>query len=231
MASDRALIIFDVDGTLIESEAFDSECYVAAISEHLGIARFSPDWGMFAHPTDPGVTAELYLRHLGREPTRSELNAFIDLYVRRLDSNVVSRRSALSEIRGAAGMLATLRLSERHSVAIATGAWSRSALVKLGAAGIEIEGLPFASGDEAIDRCSIFSLAARRSPGPFARTILVGDGVWDVATARSLNMAFLGVGSGARADQLRAAGADVIVGDFSSIETVIAALELAAIPR
>lgn len=230
MASDRALIIFDVDGTLIESDAIDSECYVAAISEHLGIKECSPDWGTYAHPTDPGVTIELYLRHLGRGPTPVELDAFIDLYVKRLEEDVASRRSALSEVGGAASMLATMRANERYSVAIATGAWRRSALVKLGAAGIDIEGIPFASGDDAIDRCSIFSLAARRARGPFSRTILVGDGVWDVATARSLNMAFLGVGSGTRADKLRAAGAETVVGDFSSTEAVTVALKLASIP-
>ena len=37
----KALVIFDVDGTLVRSMAVDSQCYVSAFCDHLGIDSIS----------------------------------------------------------------------------------------------------------------------------------------------------------------------------------------------
>jgi phosphoglycolate phosphatase-like HAD superfamily hydrolase len=55
-------------------------------------------------------------------------------------------------------------------------------------------------------------------------------GVWDVHAAQTLGIPFVGVGQGARAQRLRAAGASVVVADFTHIEATVAALEGAARP-
>ncbi len=62
------------------------------------------------------------------------------------------------------------------------------------------------------------------------RIVCVGDGVWDVRTARQLGYAFIGVGSGAEADRLRAEGAGHVVADFRDTVRVISALEVAEVP-
>lgn len=48
-------------------------------------------------------------------------------------------------------------------------------------------------------------------------TLLVGDTVSDVATARTLGWRFLGVGTGAGAVQLARAGAKIIVPHFADL--------------
>ncbi len=49
-------------------------------------------------------------------------------------------------------------------------------------------------------------------------------------TARQLGYAFIGVGSGAEADRLRAEGAGHVVADFRDTVRVISALEVAEVP-
>ena len=42
----------------------------------------------------------------------------------------------------------------------------------------------------------------------------VGDGGWDAKAAQQLKWGFVGIGSGARADRLRQAGAEVVIPDY-----------------
>ena len=90
---------------------------------------------------------------------------------------------------------------------VATGAWRRSAMLKLAAAEIDIAGLVFASADDAVDRGEIVRKAMVQLAGGVDRAIFVGDGLWDVATASRLGLGILGIGSGEWAAELRGAGA------------------------
>ena len=91
-------------------------------------------------------------------------------------------------------------------VAMATGAWRPSALVKLSAAGIPHEGIPLASASDHWARAEIIRRAVAAVSSEAAPVVYVGDGVWDGRAARALDHAFLGVASGARAQELRDAG-------------------------
>ncbi len=53
------LAIFDVDGTLVQSYELDSECFVAAFNDALGIADVDTDWARYDHVTDPGIAAQI----------------------------------------------------------------------------------------------------------------------------------------------------------------------------
>ena len=65
----------------------------------------------------------------------------------------------------------------------------------------------------------------------FARIVSIGDGLWDVRTARKLNFPFLGIGSGAREEELRRAGATHVLQDFADYDGLIQYLEEAEVPR
>ncbi len=66
--------------------------------------------------------------------------------------------------------------------------------------------------------------------GEFARMVCIGDGVWDVHTATSLGLPCIGVGGGAGAERLAAAGAAHVVADFTDLEAILNALEDATLP-
>ncbi|WP_034994939.1 HAD family hydrolase [Beijerinckia mobilis] len=225
------LVVFDVDGTLIDSMAIGAECYIGAFNDHLPGARARADWENYRHVTDSGVAIELYQRHFGRMPTTQELRSFQDLYVERLKTRLAPPADSLTEISGAAQLLADLRRDSRFAVAIATGAWKVPIHLRLAAAGIDIGNFPFASADDAIERQTIFALAAERAGGVFRRIVLVGDGIWDVATAKSLGWCFVGIGTGPQAASLREAGAMQVVENYLNLTKVVSLLETAAPPQ
>ncbi|HET9210930.1 MAG TPA: hypothetical protein VFR03_11060 [Thermoanaerobaculia bacterium] len=45
------LAIFDLDGTLTDTNAVDGECYLEAMSTELGCV-LNPDWATYQHCTD-----------------------------------------------------------------------------------------------------------------------------------------------------------------------------------
>ena len=105
-------------------------------------------------------------------------------------------------------------------VGVATGGWRVSAERKLSTVGVPTD-LLYATADDAEARVDIFGLAWTRATAHSARpgvTVLVGDSVWDVATARRLGWRFLGVGRGANARHLREAGAALIVPDYADLD-------------
>jgi phosphoglycolate phosphatase-like HAD superfamily hydrolase len=63
------------------------------------------------------------------------------------------------------------------------------------------------------------------------RVVSVGDAIWDVRTATAVGWPFVGVATGARADQLRVHGVSTILADLSDVDEVTAALEAARTPE
>jgi phosphoglycolate phosphatase-like HAD superfamily hydrolase len=69
------LVVFDIDGTLTDTNLVDGECYWRAVREVLGLSGERPDWSDFHHVTDVGIAAELCARHLGRQLSSPEIEA------------------------------------------------------------------------------------------------------------------------------------------------------------
>ena len=81
-------------------------------------------------------------------------------------------------------------------VAIATGGWAETALIKLAAIGVNLDGIGFASSSDAHQRTKIMDLAAQRALRgvvPTTRTYL-GDGAWDQRASAELGYRFIAIG-------------------------------------
>jgi beta-phosphoglucomutase-like phosphatase (HAD superfamily) len=65
------LIMFDLDGTLVDSTKVDSGCYLQALVDVFGfdLDRIDRDWGNYPHVTDAGILQTLCQTELGRNPT------------------------------------------------------------------------------------------------------------------------------------------------------------------
>ncbi len=64
------LIAFDIDGTLIDSDEFDSELFVQAVQAVLGI-DIDDNWSVYRHVTDGGIMQIAEQRALrGRRASR-----------------------------------------------------------------------------------------------------------------------------------------------------------------
>ena len=128
-----------------------------------------------------------------------------------LNDRYHSNSTNFTEITGASIALNRLKRESDWAVAIATGCWRESALLKLRAAQIDIEGIPAAFAEDGLSREEILETAVLQAlqdyrVDSFAKTVSIGDGLWDVRTARRLGFTFLGVGGGEAVAFLERAG-------------------------
>lgn len=217
------LIMFDIDGTLTETNDVDTRCYVQAMSEHLGVAIDS-EWSRYRHVTDSGIAAELLERH-GRPP--GELDQIRARFVALITDALRATPDACTPIPGAADFLRSLRRMPDIVIGLATGAWSESARAKLHHARLDVEDLAFASADDAESRIDIMNACRDRAASrgmPISETIYVGDGIWDAQASQALGWRFIGIAQGIRAEQLRQAGASKVFADFRNPRQVLSEL-------
>ncbi|GHF15523.1 phosphoglycolate phosphatase [Kordiimonas sediminis] len=192
------LTIFDIDGTLINSSAFEDRLYSQAVKDCLQL-DCPTNWEGYTHVTDAGILAELIFKQLNREMTDKELamvrDRFIELMMDELDSNP----DVCQPIAGAHELLEKLHNSDNHMVAIATGGWGTTACFKLATAGFSIDRLIIASSDDHFDRMEIMTLARERAEERvgekgFETITYVGDAPWDELASEGLGWRFIGIG-------------------------------------
>jgi phosphoglycolate phosphatase-like HAD superfamily hydrolase len=225
------LAIFDIDGTLTATNAVDDECYLRAVADMLGVDVGAVDWSDAPHVSDGAIARWLWTRHRDRVPSAREVAELQQRFVALLNAELASSPERFVPIEGACEIVQHLR-SAGWSVALATGAWGASAKIKLRAAGLLANRIPLACSDDAEAREDIVRLAWQRAEAgrPFRRVVSVGDGPWDVRTACSLGIPFVGIATGDRADRLRREGATTILPHFADSLAVMAAFASASVP-
>ena len=223
------LVMFDIDGTLTQTNAADTSCYVRAICEVLKVEKIDSDWHNYQHVTDSGIATELLRRRNHRTTNSTELSQICDRFVDMLDQTFERDQSLCREVPGAGRVLKTLRARADIVIALATGGWERSARLKLRRAGIDVTGLAIATADDAIERDRIMQIARDRAAGlcesaQFQSITYIGDGLWDWQASQRMDVAFIGIGSDARAERLRAAGAKWVLTNYSQPSDFFGAL-------
>jgi phosphoglycolate phosphatase-like HAD superfamily hydrolase len=226
----KSLAIFDIDGTLTKTTQVDDQCFVQSFVDELGITDLDTDWSHYPTVCDSGITQHIFRTHLGRVPSATEIARLQRRFVSLLEHAYEREPRLFVEVPGAGMALQSLRQQPDWAVAIASGGWQASALFKLGKAGIAVNGLPAAFADHGVTREVILAavlMMARHTyrQRHFAHVVYVGDGVWDVRTARQLSLDFVGVASEDRGAALRAEGARAIIQDFTDFDQFRQTLE------
>ncbi|HEX8500042.1 MAG TPA: HAD family hydrolase [Pyrinomonadaceae bacterium] len=229
------LAIFDIDGTLTETNDVDSVCFVQAMADAHAVVGMNTNWGEYAHTTDSFITREVLRGRYGRAPDAGELTSFQSRFVGLLEDYRSKDATLFAEIGGAAEALARLGREPGWAWAVASGCWRGSGELKLRAAGLETGGAPAAFAEDGLSREEILLAAVARAREfygceNFERVVSLGDGLWDVRAAQNLGFAFVGVGSGERAAELRQAGASHVVEDFTDYERLIRCLSESEVP-
>jgi beta-phosphoglucomutase-like phosphatase (HAD superfamily) len=183
-------IIFDMDGTLVDSEAIDDHLFRAAVEEVLGRVRIREDWNDYEHITGAGL-----IRDICRDNSLEFDGA--EERVKNRFGELVSRHLRLTgpclPIAGAAAFWRQIRADDRFTVGVATGDWEHTARMKLNAAGYDLEGVCLASSDDSQVRTGIMEHCRSMLP-PTQTTTYIGDGEWDLAATTALGWHFIGVG-------------------------------------
>ncbi|MEM7394574.1 MAG: HAD family hydrolase, partial [Verrucomicrobiota bacterium] len=166
-------IIFDIDGTLVDSAAWDAELYVESVQEFLGDVHIHTDWSLYKHVTDSGILQQIFEENTipGNESMAKDIE----------ESFCIKTSKRIQEqpcraIPGAAEALRQLRACPHWQVGVATGGWRKTAHAKLESAGIDVSGLPVVSSSDHVARTEIMQACRSRMKQPEGRTVYVGDG-------------------------------------------------------
>lgn len=184
--------IFDIDGTLLQSDASDDAMYLESIRAALGDVKLRPSWGMYTQFTAAGILAEI-LRDNDLEATPERVAAVRGSFVEGVRRHM-SEHGPFAEIPGALAYVQSLHTSTTHRIAYATGGWGGSALLKLSLAGFPVDGVPLASSDDHFERPQIMLRALGQLNGVFDTITYYGDGHWDAVAANALGWQFVPVG-------------------------------------
>lgn len=185
--------IFDIDGTLLQSDASDDALYLAAVRDVLGDVSLRPSWGMYTQFTAAGILAEI-LADNALEATPKTVAAVRDRFVESIRGHL-SEHGPFAEIPGASAFVQSLHESATHRIAYATGGWRASALLKLSLSGFPVAGVPLATSDDHFDRQQIMLHALEQLNGRFETVTYYGDGRWDAVAAKALGWRFIPVGA------------------------------------
>lgn len=200
-----SLVIFDIDGTLVNSTEIDAECYVKSIQKEFGIDDIDERWETYENVTDAGIFDEIFVRANGRKPSGSEIDRQIKRFMALLREYHSANPSLLEEIGGAGDIIDRLKNDKNWMVGIATGAWRESALFKLASASLNFTGIPLATSSDRLSRKDILEKCIGDSKrvykaNEFDKIISVGDGVWDLWAAKELGLGFIGILSSGKND-------------------------------
>lgn len=185
-------VIFDIDGTLLQSAAVDDDIYRSSVLQVLEGAVLRDSLHDYVHISDSGILAEIFADS-GMAYDAETAQAVTDHFVASLDAWMQDNGS-FAEIPGAGAALRHLTKSDSFAVGIATGGWRESAELKLRSAGLFDADIPLATSSDAIERTAIMQHALKQMGDRFDSVTYYGDGAWDEAASRALGWNFVAVG-------------------------------------
>ena len=214
------LAIFDIDGTVCDTQDVEGECYARAFEEVFGFSLKTVDWTQFEEPTSSGIVRSL----CGEMPEfEKREKRFRDVFVNYLQEARPQFPGDFSQLVGAVEFIERLSADSSVSVAFATGGYDSEAAFKLRCCGIDIHEYPHATSSDTPRRRDIISIAAFRAGSSLSSAVYFGDAPWDVQACDALKIPMIGIGR--RIDQLRSLGLSSVFHDFSEPELLYAAME------
>jgi phosphoglycolate phosphatase len=230
----RRLVLWDVDGTLVQAGEVGRDIFTEAFQAVVGRApdEVAARTLVMAGRTDPEIALEFLAAHQVAEGA-SHLPAFSEALVTALAAKAAVIRGRGRALPGAAETLAALDRADGVVQSLLTGNVQPNALLKL--ASFELDGyLDFDVGGFGSDhhhRPSLVEVARTKAERKYGTafggraTVLVGDTPLDVAAGRAGGARTVAVATGPyRADELAATGADAVLEDLRDPEAALAAI-------
>jgi phosphoglycolate phosphatase len=215
MADDRIVVLFDIDGTLIDTGGAGAASWRLAFDELYGIPA---DIGEFtdAGITDPAVGRKTFEAVMHRAPERKEFTRLLERRLYYLHQTV--EKSEGYRVLAGVGELLPKLIEDGYLLGLVTGNVEAAAHIKLHRARLNRFFSFGGYGSDSTDRSELTRIALGRAALVYgeavtpAQTIAVGDTPHDVEAAHAAGIQCVGVGSHHfNVEQLRQAGADYAI--------------------
>jgi phosphoglycolate phosphatase len=225
-----ALILFDIDGTLLLSGRAGLRAMTRAFAATFGVADGFKN-ASFGGRTDSFLLSQA-LQAAGLPDTTENHARFRDAYLPLLAEEIQHAGTGHKGLMpGARELLEALLDHDHLHLALLTGNYRDAAEIKLTYFELWDHFEWGAFSDDAADRNALVPIARRRAetydvpPEAIERVIVIGDTPHDIACAHVAGATCIAVATGGHTvEELRAAGADVVLADLSDTETVLALL-------
>lgn len=224
MQNSRRLLLFDIDGTLIDSGGAGIQSLKDVLQQQFGISDDLRGVEI-AGKTDTGIVHQI-LRKQNIAIDEATTAAFLDLYLEFLARELPQRQGSI--LPGVEELLPRLRARPQNVLGLLTGNLERGAKLKLTHYGIWDFFEFGAFADDHHDRNELGPFAQRRAREKhaidFAATEIdvIGDTPHDIACGKAIGARTIAVATGSftRA-QLAEHQPDRLVDDFSEVEALI----------
>ncbi len=228
------LLLFDIDGTLIETAGAGKRALERAFADAFGIDEFEQRTAAveYAGRTDPGILASL-ADALGvpREHFEAQRETLLENYFEGLRTLLLEDHPRKRTLPGVVPLLEALAPLPRAHMGLLTGNMERSARIKLDAFDLNRFFPAGGFSSDHADRREIARAARqkleRHLGQPFAPSdvVVIGDTEHDVDCARANGFRAVAVSTGwVPRERLEAARPDVILDGFEDLPAVLTAL-------
>jgi len=211
------LVIFDLDGTLIDSVALIVETVTNSFNE---IGQPVPDDKTIRSIS--GITLADALQVLAPGADAARMEVIGDAYRRHYQAERQSEREPLFV--GALAALDQLQAHPETILAVATGKGYQGSLTLLGRHGIvdRFNSIETPTHNRGKPDPQMIETAMQKAGTDGASTAMVGDTVHDMRMARAAGVKAIGVAWGYHeVDELNAAGADVVIESFAELQGAV----------
>jgi phosphoglycolate phosphatase-like HAD superfamily hydrolase len=224
------LVLWDIDHTLLDAGPAGRDAYAAAFRAVAGRPLTAP-W-LFDGRTELAAATEVLQAH-GIDPAGGTLDRFLDQLVTQFRAYADGIATEGRALPGAAAALAAVGALHGVHQSVLTGNLYPLAVLKLTAFGLadHLDLRLGAYGGDAYERTDLPAHAFARVERELGRphrpedTVIVGDTLRDVATARAAGARIVAVATGSvGADALAAAGADVVLADLTDTAATVHAI-------
>jgi phosphoglycolate phosphatase len=224
------LLLFDIDGTLIDAHRAGYHSLTRAMTEVFGTAG-NPTGYDWRGKTDPLIVQDI-LRAAGipEDAIREKLSRCFDVYVSLLES-LLSDGHPVTILPGVPELVGRLSLEPTVLVGLLTGNVEGGAWTKLKPTGLSSHFRLAVFGSDDSDRRRLPALARRRAQElagieiPWRDVLVIGDTPLDVDCARANGAVAVAVATGQHSvEELAAVKPDLLFSNFADVESSVRAL-------